>query len=58
VSHEWLIDSLSEIKAVAAAHDLPLLVEQLEIALQIAHLETAQDQPVEPRRKLRAMRSD
>ncbi|MGY6547898.1 MAG: hypothetical protein ACXIU7_02660 [Roseinatronobacter sp.] len=42
MSQEWLIEALAEIKAYAEAEELKGLAEELELAIQIAHLELAQ----------------
>lgn len=42
MSHEWIIESLAELKAYAEQHGWPALAAHLNIAIQIAHLEIAQ----------------
>ena len=41
MSHFWLIESLADLRAYAARHNLPALAEHLDIAIQLAHLELA-----------------
>ncbi len=45
VTHDWLIEALVDLRAYARKHDLPALSEQLDVTLQVAQLETAQDTP-------------
>ncbi len=42
MSHEWIIESLAELKAHASREGLPALAEQLDIAIRVALIETAQ----------------
>ncbi|TVP68756.1 MAG: hypothetical protein EA339_15595 [Rhodobacteraceae bacterium] len=48
VAHDWLIEALIDLRTYAQVHDLPALSEQLDLTLQVAQLETAQDQPCSP----------
>lgn len=43
MSLDWMIEVLAELKTYAEEHGLPVLAAQLEIAMQTALLESAQD---------------
>jgi hypothetical protein len=41
VSHLWVIETLADLRAYAAAHGLPALADHLDTAIELAHLEIA-----------------
>lgn len=42
-SHDWVIESIADLRDYARAYDLKALAEQLEIALHVALVEIAQE---------------
>ncbi len=48
VSHDWLIETLSELQVYARAHDLSALAQHLEQAVQLAHLDIARIEAAHP----------
>ncbi len=45
MAHDWLIEAIIDLRTYAQSNDLPALREQLDLTLQVAQLETAQEQP-------------
>lgn len=58
MSKNWIIMVLGDLRGFAASNDLPILAQQLEEAIVVAHAEIGEDKPASPQARLNGSQAE